>query len=69
LKTIARTGDSAQLELSTRELTILNNALNEVCNGLRELDDENEFHARLGIERAEARKLLAGLDSLLDTTR
>ncbi len=69
MKTLVRTRDSAQLELSSQELTILNNALNEVCNGVRELDHDDEFHARLGTERAEARKLLAGLGSLLGTIR
>ena len=45
------------------ELVLLNNALNEVCNGI-EIDDE-EFQTRLGIDRKNARKVLADLHRLL----
>ncbi len=38
------------------ELVILNNALNEVCNGLT-FEDE-EFQTRIGYSRAMAQKLL-----------
>jgi hypothetical protein len=45
------------------ELLLLNNALNEVCNGIS-LDDD-EFQTRLGVDRKTARKLLAKLGSLV----
>ena len=38
------------------ELVILNNALNEVCNGLSFEDDE--FQTRIGYSRAQAQNLL-----------
>ncbi len=39
------------------ELVIINNALNEVCNGQSFEDDE--FQTRIGYSRDTARKLLA----------
>jgi len=47
----------------------LSNALNEVCNGVRELDHDDEFHTRVGTDRAEARKLLAQMHSVLGPIR
>jgi hypothetical protein len=44
----------AVLHLSRNELILLNNALNEVCNGL----DLPDFATRLGAERGELQKLL-----------
>jgi hypothetical protein len=38
------------------ELVIINNALNEVCNGLR--IDDDEFQTRIGYTRAAGEKLL-----------
>jgi hypothetical protein len=38
------------------ELVIINNALNEVCNGVS--FDDDEFHARIGYPRAKAQGLL-----------
>ncbi len=46
--------DGAVVSLSAHELAILNNALNEVCNGL----DIAEFSTRMGAELEEAEKLL-----------
>ena len=48
---------------TTDELVLLNNALNEVCNGIAMSDDE--FQTRLGVDRKTARKLLAKLGSLV----
>ena len=42
--------------LSTSELVLLNNALNEVCNGI-DIPD-SEFATRLGVDRKAARQLL-----------
>jgi hypothetical protein len=52
------------VELSDTELVILNNALNEVCNGVDFGDDE--FRTRLGASRKEARALMVKLSSLLE---
>ena len=40
--------------LSDEELLIVNNALNEICNGI----DVPEFATRIGVERSEAERLL-----------
>jgi len=55
---------TVSVALSADELLILNNALNEVCNGV-EIDDF-EFSTRIGSEREEARALLRRIGQLLD---
>lgn len=45
------------------ELLLLNNALNEVCNGVNFGDDE--FQTRLGVDRKTALKLLAKVGGLV----
>jgi hypothetical protein len=44
-------------EFNRDELVIINNALNEVCNGLS--IDDDEFQTRIGYSRARASKVLA----------
>ncbi len=44
------------LEPSESELVLLNNALNEVCNGIH--IDDPEFATRIGASRSEAQRLL-----------
>jgi hypothetical protein len=51
------------VELSTDELTLINNALNEVVNGIH--FDDGEFMTRLGVARAKANALLAKVGKLL----
>jgi len=55
----SKKADKATVTLGAAELALLNNALNEVCNGIAMTDDE--FHTRLGTDRKSARKLLAEL--------
>jgi hypothetical protein len=55
--------DQAAATFTAAELVLLNNTLNEVCNGIA-LDDD-EFQTRLGVDRKTARKLLAKLGSLV----
>jgi hypothetical protein len=56
---VAASGDGfTTLVLSDSELMFLNNAVNEVCNGVRDLDHDDEFATRLGWSRADARHLL-----------
>jgi hypothetical protein len=45
------------LSFTREELVIINNALNEVCNGISISDDE--FQTRIGYSRDKARKVLA----------
>ena len=51
------------LDVSEPELLLLNNALNEVCNGVHL--DEVEFSTRLGVSRDEARRLLRLVNAAL----
>jgi hypothetical protein len=59
---VSTSRDSAQVELTEEELTILNNALNEVANGL----DIPEFATRMGVERDDVRWLLQQLREALE---
>jgi hypothetical protein len=49
------------VELTEHELIIVNNALNEVCNGIAL---EGEFSTRMGCSLEEARNLLAKIHIL-----
>ena len=51
-----------RLSLAAGELLLLNNAQNEVLNGI----NVSEFDTRLGSDRENARKLLSSLTMLLD---
>jgi hypothetical protein len=64
------TGDperaGATVTLTARQLVTIANALNEVCNGVRELDDDNEFATRIGASRSEVLQLLAEFQGLTE---
>ena len=47
--------NKAQVELSYEQMLVLNNALNEICNGL----DIEEFQTRIGVGREYASGLLS----------
>ena len=49
------------IELDPQELLIINNALNEVCNGI---SLHSEFSTRMGCSVEEARELLAKVHAL-----
>ena len=49
------------VELTKDELGIINNALNEVCNGI---DLEGEFDTRMGCTVEQARAVLAKIHGL-----
>jgi len=49
------------VELKKDELGVVNNALNEVCNGI---DLEGEFDTRMGCTVEEARAVLAKINAL-----
>ena len=53
------------IELSNRELLILNNALNEICNGI----GTPEFETRIGATEAEASELLKAIGCVIDSAR
>ena len=50
-----------KVELTKNELGIINNALNEVCNGI---DLEGEFDTHMGCTVEEARELLVKIRSV-----
>jgi hypothetical protein len=60
MRVIEKNRDVAAIELTEHELTILSNAINEVCNGPEAIDDW-EFGARIGASRQEAEALLEAL--------
>jgi hypothetical protein len=51
------TAHTAKVTLTVEELLAVNNALNEVCNGIKL--GEEEFTTRIGQDREHVRKLLA----------
>jgi hypothetical protein len=53
--------DAMLVEFTSNELDIINNALNEVCNGI---DLEGEFDTRMGCTVEEARAVLAKIHAL-----
>ncbi len=50
-------GDAVTISMTQAELALINNALNEVTNGLH--IEDWEFETRLGASREEARSLLS----------
>jgi hypothetical protein len=50
-----------KLEITASELGILNNALNEICNGI----DVPEFETRIGCSLEEAAELLKTINTVL----
>lgn len=61
MKTKSFNNGMAVIELTEEEINIINNALNEVCNGL---NLQYEFHTRMGCSIEEARRLLAEIHGL-----
>ena len=55
----------AHVVFTRDELVLINNALNEVCNGLS-FEDE-EFQTRIGFPREVARKVLAKVAKAVKT--
>ncbi len=53
------------IRLSQEEVVIINNALNEVCNGLY----LNEFSTRIGASRANVEKLLFQIGKIIDAMK
>jgi hypothetical protein len=54
----------APIAFTADELRMINNALNEVCNGVDFEDDE--FATRLGYPREQVRLLLAKVSDLIE---
>lgn len=62
MKIINTNAKEATISISNAELLILNNALNEICNGI----DIFEFETRIGTNRENATDILKKIGSLLD---
>ena len=60
MNVVASSDESITVRLSKDEVIILNNALNEICNGIA----ISEFHTRIGYEREEVEKLFNELRCL-----
>ncbi len=58
----SREVDQITLQVSRAELLLINNAINEVCNGIH--IDSVEFHTRLGVTLEEAQAFLERLGGL-----
>jgi len=56
MRVLSTSTGELDVALSRDELTMINNALNEVCNGVDIMDFE--FQTRLGWDRSELRSLL-----------
>jgi hypothetical protein len=56
--------DSLPPTFTHEELVIINNALNEICNGLPLGDDE--FQTRIGYSREQTRKVLGKVAKALE---
>ncbi|MEV0582656.1 hypothetical protein [Nonomuraea sp. NPDC050310] len=52
------------VDLSPDDALAINNALNEVCNGIHL--DEWDFHTRMGVERDHARAVLRVINDSLN---
>lgn len=63
MKLIGKNGRAYTVEFDEAELELINNALNEVCNGL----DISEFKTRLGQTHEAAQDLLKRVNALLPT--
>lgn len=61
LDSIAQSHEDVDFQFSTDELRLLNNALNEVCNGIRLSD----FEGKIGVSRDQAKDLLNSIHRLI----
>jgi hypothetical protein len=61
MKLLAKNTRGCQIELTSEEIRIMSQALNEICYGIK--IHEDDFHARIGATKGEARRIL---DRLLE---
>ncbi len=65
-RSLVRGSDEIAIAVTREELRLINNALNEVCNGIA--IEEWEFATRLGVGLDEARAVLEHVRDVLDGT-
>ena len=63
MKVVEQNDGALHVEFSLDEAFMLNNALNEICNGVH--IDDWEFATRLGWDRSELRSLLAQFNAAI----
>jgi predicted DNA-binding protein (UPF0251 family) len=64
MERVAVDPDGVTIRLSRAELVVVNNALNEVANGI-DISD-SEFQTRLGESRSKVRQLLAEVKAVTE---
>jgi predicted DNA-binding protein (UPF0251 family) len=64
MERVAIDPDGVTIRLSRAELVVVNNALNEVANGI-DISD-SEFQTRLGESRSKVRQLLAEVKAVTE---
>lgn len=65
MQLIKTVGEQAEVQFSTNEIITLNNALNEVCNGVNLVN----FETKIGVSREQARILLDSIHKLVNELR
>jgi hypothetical protein len=65
MEIIESSKDKTTVSLSSTELIMVNNALNEICNGF----DIPEFETRIGYSRQQVKELLNQIHASIETVR
>ncbi|OGL24542.1 hypothetical protein A3A68_01060 [Candidatus Saccharibacteria bacterium RIFCSPLOWO2_01_FULL_48_13] len=68
MKVTSQGSDNINLDLTKDEILLFNNSVNEILNGPSAIDDK-EFHARIGLNRDEAEKILKQVGELIESLR
>ncbi|GAA2776478.1 hypothetical protein [Nonomuraea dietziae] len=64
MEIIRVTSDVITVGLGPDDALAISNALNEICNGVHL--DEWDFQTRMGVDRAQARKVLRAIGAAID---
>ncbi|WP_346229535.1 hypothetical protein [Microbispora maris] len=67
MEIIRATPDVIALILGREDVLAINNALNEICNGVHL--DEWDFQTRMGVDREQARKVLHAIGAAIDVMK
>ncbi|GAA3472098.1 hypothetical protein [Nonomuraea roseola] len=67
MEIIRATSDVITANLGPDDALAINNALNEICNGVHL--DEWDFQTRMGVDREQARKVLHAIGAAIDVMK
>ncbi|WP_204056854.1 hypothetical protein [Microbispora corallina] len=67
MEIIRATSDAITVSLEPDDAVAINNALNEICNGVHL--DEWDFQTRMGVDREQARKVLHAIGAAIDVMK